>query len=233
MEKRWKVWGKGPFQLTMMACAQFVVLTAIAMLIYPGGGRADPTSRGYSFFKNFFSELGLTVTRSGTPNTVSAILFVTALTLAGLGLVLFFVAAPQFFWQRRTLRGLSVLGSVFGVISGLCYVGVAFTPANLYPVAHGRFTLWAFQAFLVVAVFYSAATLLNPVYPKVYALVYVLFAALLAGYVWLMMNGPGIDTARGVMIQATGQKIIVYAAIVCMFIQSYGVVRLRRRSFEA
>jgi hypothetical protein len=232
VERRWKAWGKRPFQWTMVACIQFVVLTTIAMVVYPDGSRADPTGRGYSFFNNFFSELGLAVTRNGTPNTPSMVLFITALTVAGLGLVMFFVAALQFFWGKRALRVLSILGSVFGVISGLCYVGVAWTPADLAAGPHGQFTLWAFQAYLVAAVFYAIATLLNRSYPKVYALVYVAFAVLLAGYVWLMMNGPGLDTARGVMIQATGQKIIVYAAIVCMFIQSHGAARLRARGFE-
>jgi hypothetical protein len=232
MRARWKTWGVRPFRWTMYACVVFVVFTAIAMLLYPGGSMADPASRGYSFFNNFFSELGLTVTRNGTPNTSSMVLFITALTLAGLGLVLFFVAVSQFFWRTHALRVLSVLGSVFGVIAGLCYVGVAFTPADLALGPHGQFTMWAFQAFLVAAVFYAVATLLNRNYPTVYALVYIAFTALLAGYVWLMMSGPGLDTPRGVMIQATGQKIIVYAAIVCAFIQSHGAMRLVRRGVE-
>ena len=233
MQARWRIWGVRPFRWAKYACVQFVVLTSVAMLSYPGGSRADPQSRGYSFFNNFFSELGLTATVNGTPNTPSMILFITALTLAGLGLVLFFVTVPQFFWRTRTLRVLSILGSVFGVIAGLCYVGVAFTPADLALGPHGQFTMWAFQTFLVAAVFYAIATLLNQNYRKVYALVYFAFTVLLAGYVWLMMNGPGLDTAWGVMIQATGQKIISYAAIVCIYIQSHGAARIRANGREA
>lgn len=222
MPETWRGWGKRPFQFTTLACVQFVVLTTVAMLLYPGGSRADPTSRGYSFFNNFFSELGLTVTSAGTPKRASLILWVIALTVAGLGMVVFFVAAPQFFWRSRALRVLGVIGSLFGVLSGLSYIGVALTPANLIPLWHGRFTLWSFQLFLVAAVLYSLATILRPEYPRGYALAYVAFSLLLAAYVWLMLNGPGLDTAHGVTIQATGQKIISYAAIVCMFIQSRG-----------
>jgi hypothetical protein len=232
MEQRWRAWGKRPFQFSTSACVQFVLLSAIAMLLYPGGSHADPASRGYSFFNNFFSDLGLTVTPNGTPNTASMILFVTSLTLAGLGLVAYFIAAPQFFWRERLLRVLSVLGSIFGVLSGLCYIGVAWRPANLAAGPHGQFTLWAFQAFLVVVVFYVLAILLNPRYGNGYALVYFLFAVLLAAYIGLLMYGPRADTERGVMIQATGQKLIVYAAIVCMFIQSRGAAHLRERGFR-
>ena len=35
-------WGQRPFQLVMWGCGQFVVLTIIAMLIYPGGTKFDP-----------------------------------------------------------------------------------------------------------------------------------------------------------------------------------------------
>ncbi len=231
MQERWRAWGERPFRFTTLACAQFVVLSAVAMLLYPGGSRADPATGRYSFFNNFFSDLGLTTAINGAPNTAAMILFVIGLTVAGLGLIVFFVAAPQFFQRERFLRVLSALGSLFGVLSGLCYIGVAWSPANLAAGPHGQFTLWAFQSFLVVVVFYVLAILLSPRVPNVYALVYFLFAVLLAGYIVLMMRGPGIDTTQGVMIQATGQKLIVYAAILCMFIQARGASQLRRTGY--
>ena len=233
MPKRWSAWGDRPFLFTAFACVVFVISTVIAMLLYPGGSVADPNSRGYSFFHNFFSSLGLTVAVNGDPNTWSLVLFVGALILAGLGLAWFFVAVPQFYRRTRAQTALSLAGSLFGVLSGLCYIGVALTPANLVPGPHGRFTLWAFQAFLLTAVLYAVATWFNQAYPKVYAWVYVGFAVLLAGYVWLMLSGPDSDTVRGAMIQATGQKIIVYAAICCMLIQSVGAIRLWGRGAAA
>ena len=224
--KRILSWGNRPFQVVMWGCGQFIVLTVIAMLVYPGGSRSNPGTTGYTFFENFFSELGFTVTRSGAPNPVAAPLFFIALTMAGLGLVFFFVVFPQFFWDQRILKTLSILGSIFGVVSGLAYVGIAFTPANLRPEPHLRFVLLAFRAFLPAVVFYLAAILLNPDYPNRYAAIYAGFAILLAAYILLITYGPGVDTAKGVMIQATGQKIIVYAAILTIFVQSWGAVQL-------
>lgn len=52
------------------------------------------------------------------------------------------------------------------------------------------------------------------------------FALLLAADVWLMIAGPAIDTPESVRVQATGQEIIVYASIVCLFIQAHGAARL-------
>lgn len=217
-----------PFRFTIYACVQFLVLTVIAMLTYPGGSVTGSTSNRYSFFTNFFSTLGLTATKSGEPNTVSMILFVVALTTAGLGMIVFFVAMPRFFRHRWWVYALSWLGSVFGVVSGISYIGVAFTPANLLRDLHTDFVLMAFRAFLVVVAVYAVVIFLSPEYPNRFAGVYLVFALLLAGYIWLLTRGPGLETQEGLIIQATGQKLIVYAAILCTLAQSYGALRQER-----
>jgi hypothetical protein len=210
----------------MVGCIQFVVLTLLAMLVYGGGTVVDPTTRGYSFFTNFFSDLGFTRTRLGAPNTASAILFFVALTLAGLSLVLFFAAMPRFFRGSRLSRVLSSTGSIFGVVSGLSFVGVAFTPANLYLGAHGMFVQVAFVSFFAAVLCYLAAIPLTPSFPNAYTTVFAVFALLLAGYLWLLFFGPHLDSPLGVQIQATGQKIIVYAAIVFCLIVANGARHL-------
>lgn len=219
--------GRRPFQWTVLASLQFMVLTALAMFLYPGGSQADHSSPGYSFWDNFFSDLGRTVTVVGRPNTASAVLFLLALTAAGLGLALYFLAAPRLFAQpqgrlARFRRLLAIVGSLFGTISALSFVGVAFTPANLYRGAHIWFVLAAFEAFPIAAACYALAVWLHPDYPRRYFWTYVVFALLLAGYVWLMFNGPARDSAAGIRVQVVGQKAIVYATIVCMLVQSYG-----------
>jgi hypothetical protein len=216
---------KWPFRFGIFACLQFVVVTIVAMGIYPGGTMVEPSNRGYSFFRSFFSELGMTVTSGGRPNLPSAILFIIALTVAGAGLIVFYLATPRFFQQPRLARVLSVVGSILGVVSGGAYIGIAWTPANLFEEAHTHFVLLAFRSFLVVVVCYAVAIFVNKAYPNRYGVVYVLFAALLAGYIWLLTQGPGLETERGIVIQATGQKVIVYAAILCTLIQSWGALR--------
>ena len=218
--------GKRPFQFTILAAILFVLLTLIAMPLYAGGTRTDPSNPGYSFFRNFFSSLGLILAPNGEPNTVSAVLFFFALSVAGLGLVVYFIVEPQFFWHRRSIRILSILGSIVGVFTGLCFMGVAFTPADLFLEAHKWFVINAFRSFLVVVLFYTLAIFLNRDYPNVYAVVYMVYAVMLAAYIWLLFSGIGFDTPEGEMIQAVGQKTIVYAAIICMLIQSYGSLKM-------
>lgn len=71
-------WRHQVYRLAALACVTFVVMTLCAMLLYGGGTVTDPIRPGYSFFQNFFSDLGMTVASSGRSNLASLVLFVTA-----------------------------------------------------------------------------------------------------------------------------------------------------------
>lgn len=215
-------WRRRAFLWVAVGCVQFVVLTAIAMWFYPGGTMADPSTQSYSFFTNFLSELGLTRTHSGGPNTASFILFFVALTLAGAGLVLFSIAFRPFFTHSTAGKVLGTIGALFGIISGICFIGVAWAPADVQLALHGQFVIWAFEAFPVAALLYGVAILLDKSYPRRFAAVFLAFALLLVLYLVLLTRGPSLDVAQAVKIQATGQKVIVYASIITIFIQSLG-----------
>jgi hypothetical membrane protein len=210
----------------VVGCGQFVPLTLVAMIAYPGGTVADPTTEGYAFFRNFFSDLGRTVSPLGESNSLSFLLFVVALSLAGLGLVLFSLVMPSLFRQSRLAWGLSLVGSLCGTVSGFCFAGVALAPANLFLPAHVIFVQTAFLSLFLAALGYSGAILLTPDYPRAYLSVFVAFALLLAGYLWLLFYGPALDSPADLLIQATGQKIIAYAGILSVGIQALGARRI-------
>jgi hypothetical membrane protein len=201
----------------------------VAMVFYPGGTYSDNSTTGYSFPQNFFSDLGRTAAEDGESNTVSMVLFIIALTLAGLALTLFFLAIPQHFAENPRTKRLSTIGSIVGVISGISYIGIAAVPSDVNLTVHRLFVYAAFSALLVVVICYSTAILRSRVYPRSYAFAYFAFAAILALYLVLLFSGPNIETTSGLTIQAVGQKIVVYAAIICMLIQSYGAYQVERR----
>lgn len=222
-------WRKTVFQIVIAGSTAFVVLTAIAMLTYAGGTNANHQNAGYSFFTNFFSDLGRTISYNEKPNTSSMILFSGALIFAGLVLGLFFVAFTQFFTHTRWTRILSIMGSLLGVGSALCFIGVAFSPANLASAWHGQFVLWAFGLFPLAVICYIPVILKRDDYPNIYAFSFIAFAILLISYFALMRFGPRSSTPEGLLIQATGQKIIVYASIISIFFQSLGALRVNSR----
>jgi len=223
------IWRPRLFQFIAIACLLFVVLTALAMFFYPGGTAVDPTSPGYSFLTNFFSDLGRTQSRSGATNLISLVLFVTALTGAGVGLILFFLLFPPFFKRTPFEHLISWLGSIAGITAGVCFIAVAWIPANLNSAVHTQLVYFAFEAFTGAALLYLPVMLRDRRYPKRYAFVFFLFAVLLVGYLYLLFFGPSPRTPEGLLIQAIGQKIIVYASIISVMIQSLGARQVLQR----
>ncbi len=222
----WRQWA---YLVAAIGCIQFFILTIIAMFLFPGGTHADPTSVGYNFSQNFFSDLGGTVTPSGAANTPSAVLFFIALAVVGISFVPFLIALPNLFTKSRLARYLSILGSVIGSYSAICYVGIAFTPWNLAIEGHIFFVQNGFLSIVPVALCYTFAMLLKKGFPKQYPVVFIVFTAILIAYAWLLFNGPESSTLEGIIIQAVGQKIVVYAMIISFAIQAYGAIQVSRR----
>ena len=213
----------------IVAGAIFFVLTVAAMLLYPGGRVGDVKSVGYDFFTNFFSDLGATQTHGGHDNLVSMVLFCIALVATAGAVALFFIGFARLFAPATGAGRAGIAAAVAGVVAAISFVGVAATPWNLYLRAHNDFVQWAFRAFLVAVVCAAVAGWLAPRFPRRFAAVFATFAVLLAAYIGLITFGPRPATPEGAAIQATGQKIIVYASVLTVLIQAVGVRALLRR----
>ena len=225
-------WHDRAYMVVAGSALVFFLCTVAAMLSYPGGTMNDPSTTGYLFGRNFFSDLGIWTAHNGTPNTTSFVLFFSALTLVGLSQVLFFVAFPRLFTIGATTRRLAVAGSLLGGIAGLCLVGVAMTPADLYLATHIAFTKWAFRLLPLATLIYSVVIFRSPGYPSQYAWVFLGFAILLIGYILLLEFGPSPKSDAGLTIQVAGQKVIVYASILSIMVAAIGArgVSLARRA---
>jgi hypothetical protein len=220
-----KMWWERPYPIVMWACGLFISLTIIGMLFYPGGTWANPTTDGYRFFQNFFSDLGMWTTPGGNANPIAATLFLVGLACSGLGLILFFLTFPRFFTNYRWLKWLSWLGMVIGVWSGISFVGIAFTPADIFLNAHVNFVYSAFLSLPLAILIFAVAIWQHKTFPNKYAAVLFGFTLCLIGYIWLLFFGPSGVSAQGFDYQATGQKLIVYIAIGSMFVLAYGANR--------
>lgn len=221
-------WQKHVYRFVFIGCGLFVLLTVAAMVAYPGGTFTGETTEGYDFFRNFFSDLGRVTAPNGRPNIVSLILFFIALTLAGIGLVLFFIAFRSFFTNDGIGILLSLLGTVIGIASGLCFVGIACAPYDLFFDIHYQLVFWAFRTFLVSVAIYAYVIFRQNNYPRRYSWIFVAFTIFLAAYLTLLTYGPEASTPSGLVIQATGQKVIVYASILSVMAQSWLAYQIRQ-----
>lgn len=224
-------WKKHIYRYAVIGCGLFVLLTVAAMFTYPGGNANDEWTNGYDFFRNFFSDLGRFRLVNGQPNTASFILFFIAAILGGSGLTFFFIAFRDFFSTYQNVNyWVSLAGTIFGVVSGICFIGIAFTPYDLFLDMHVNFVFWAFRTFLIAVSAYAFVVFRQNEYPRRYGWIFTAFAIFLAAYIVLLEFGPSAKTSSGLIIQATGQKIIIYVSILSVMSQSWLAYRIRQTS---
>jgi hypothetical protein len=116
-----------------------------------------------------------------------------------------------------------------GGLAGISFMGIAFAPADIARPAHIFFVMWAFRLFPLAVIFYVPALFIDKRHPKGYAWVFTIFCLLLVGYYLLLIRGPSFTSPEGLVIQVVGQKVISYASIVSIGIQSMGAYRFLRK----
>jgi hypothetical membrane protein len=214
--------------LCLVGFAFYGILNVLAMVFYPGGTSSDAEKTGYSFLENFFSDLGMVRTYTGQPNTLSSLLFATALVLVGLVLMLFFLLLSTYFPEPSLGKNLSRAGTLAGIVSGISCIGIALTPWDRFLEVHMFFAYCLSLSFLGVALLYSAAIFRNPAYSNGYAIVFIGYFAVLLMFVVLMVLGLDLESAIGRRVLATGQKVCIYSGMVCIAVQVVGAYVLNR-----
>jgi hypothetical protein len=187
------------------AAALFVVLTAIAMLLYAGGTWRDPTTTHYELAHNFFSDLGATRAFSGRSNYASAVLFAIALVTIGSALVAFAWTWRDLAIERRA-QWAGIASAAFGTASGLAFAGVGLAPIDHALALHNHFVLSAFGCLLGYVACLTIVIWRNHLPGLAVNLIYV---ACVLGYVAVVVFGPWQLT-----LQVLAQKTIVYASMV-------------------
>ncbi|MFX1316591.1 MAG: hypothetical protein ACFE9T_12060 [Promethearchaeota archaeon] len=225
--KNWKKWA---FILNMVGCGQFVFFTFIGMLFYTGGTYKDPSTKAYSFFMNFFSDIGRTVAYSGESNFIAFIFFSIAFFFVGILLIPAFLAFPNLFKKGSREKWFAMGGSILGLFSAFCFSGITFAPGDVHPGAHTFFVYAGFLIGFYAVLFYSIAIFLNKSYPKCYGFNFIIFTIILALYLVILLGGPSSETITGLIIQATSQKIVLYAFALSLFIHGYGGWKIERNS---
>ncbi len=223
-------WREKASILLMIVLPQFIVLTTFGMIFYAGGNRLDPNAQGYSFIYNTFSDSGRIVAHSGNPNMVSSVLWFIALWTLGFSIILFSLLIPHYLSENCVEKGLTFVGSLLGIFSGISFIGLAFAPADLYPALHNRFNDLGFIFGLLSIIFFTISMFWNKSYPRQYTLTFLVFTLITAIYVIVMFFGPDYRTPEGLLIQVVMQKIIAYSMIITFIIQSYGLWKLEKSS---
>ena len=107
--------------VTVFGVGQFLFLTFLAALFYPGG---------YDYFGYYFSDLGAVNAGNGEPNSISRSFFSMALTIIALALIPFWLIIHRLFRESAVERILSILGSALGLLSSPFTIGVGLFPID-------------------------------------------------------------------------------------------------------
>ena len=189
-----KSWKRIGCLISVIGGLQFIFVTIIAMIVYPGG---------YSFFFQTFSYLGLVNSATnGADNTISRLLFIIACSIAAFSLVPFWIIAPSLFSEKNITKYMSLLGSACGVISSPFLVLLAIIPGDTNYVEHIIATNIFFLLFAAAILIYSIAIFLNDDYQNMYAYVGIVFSIFITLYPLVFR--------QIYLIRGTTQKIIVY-----------------------
>jgi hypothetical protein len=88
------------------------------------------------------------------------VLFFVALFAIGALTIPFLLVLPSIFKNNKVPSILAWFSSIIGIISATAFIGVAFTPWNLYGAAHILFVQVAFIGLIPLAFFYLLAVAL-------------------------------------------------------------------------
>ena len=207
----------------LIALSLFTSFIVIGFIKYPGSTYLDNSTIGYYFFKNFLSDLGRTVTFNGVTNFYSSFFFNNALCIAGLLFSVFYYFLPKFFQQENFFK-ISIIGSTFGILSCLCFIGTGLTPADLNLDAHIFFSNYLFYLSFPATLIYSYVIIRSHKINTLYGIGYFAFAISLVSYIFILEFGPAPKESHfGLVFQATSQKIITICFVLATWMLSKGI----------
>ena len=213
------------FRFTRWTIAWFVIATAIAIALYPGGTYPDRSVRGYSFFGNFLSDLGMLVAWGGGANHAGATVFISSELLLILGLVLFFTALVRVY-SPGTPRRLAVAAAIVGLACCVAFVGAALLPADLFLAAHITAAIIAFRASMIAFILFTIATIKDRRFGQIATVAWTVLTLVMIAYVGVIEWGPRPRTTFGLTFQVTAQKIVVTVLLAVLALQSREAERI-------
>ena len=123
------------------------------------------------------------------------------------------------------MKRISMIGSIFGIFTGICYIGIAFTPLDLIGNLHDLLVLFGFGSIFISLILYSIVIYQDINYPKIYAKILVISVIILSIYFISLLSIQNANFEIRLLISVSGQKIMIYTLLICGIIQGYGALR--------
>lgn len=215
---------------------------AVAMFFYPGGSIFDIDSEGYDFFRNFLSQLGRVkayitdINGNQISNIISFRIWSTGMSLTGVIFCIYYFYLPSFFNYKK----LSILGSFFAIIAGICFILTGITPGDItlnvidqkgnlinivsiyqiHVFVANNIFYFAFPS----AIIYSYLIIKSKKIDNVYGIGYYIFSIFIFTYIGILIFGPSpFESEFALILQVTSQKLIALSLVMSTLILSLGI----------
>ena len=160
---------------------------------------------------------------NGIQNFHSSLIFNLTLLIIGITFSIFYIVLPNLFKSSKINHSIAKIGTLFGLLGGISFIGVALTPSDLYLDMHIIFANGIFRMALATSLCFGIVIYRTNVLPSKYAFGYVFFALFLAIYIAISEFGPSSRESELAMIfQVISQKLIVVVFIFSVVYQTFG-----------
>jgi len=220
----------------------FVLCNGLAMFYYPGGSIFDIETEGYDFFRNFLSQLGrikayiTDLDGNQISNIASFKIWSMGMSLTGIIFCIYYFCLPSFFNYKK----LSMLGSFFAIIAGICFILTGITPGDITLHVIDQkgnlinvFSVYQIHVFVAnnifyfafpSAIIYSYLIIKSNIIDNMYGIGYYLFSILIFAYIGILIFGPNpFESEFALILQVTSQKIIALSWVMSTLILSLGI----------
>ena len=203
----------------VLGLVQFLLFSTVAMFFYSGGTSWNNLAEGYTFWHNVMSDLGRTVSYSGSSNTVSSTIFNSSLMIFGVSIIIIYLNMSKSFLLSKNIV---FYIKIIGIISGLGMIGVALTPDDILSDEHILAVwIWILSLSTVLILF-----ILSKVTHKIYDNIFYVSAILL--FAVLIHIGQGLLDMWSPIV-ATTQKIVVYLNVLWYLLISKKIINQNQR----
>jgi len=223
--KNWKLFAS---LFIIFGPAQYIILTAVAMLFYAGGTMIDPLSPGFYFWGNFFSDLGRVVALSGAPNVISFTIFTITALILSFSFIPFAFLISSYFKSDKKQYLVARIGSLICLTSVVFLITTILTPWDIFDRTHLMFANLFNITGVLAIIFFTIAVLYNKDYPNLYGFVYIALLIVVVIYTIVLISLPKSITPDALILQASMQKFSQYAFLLCFLIQGYGTWKLQK-----
>ena len=122
------------------------------------------------------------------------------------------------------LKALSNLATFFGIMGGVSFIGVAFTPADLLLDPHILFAHGIFRSLLIASILFTILIFKTKDFDNKYGYGFIVFGIMVLAYVLVSELGPNPrSNPTALLIQVISQKIIAIWLLLSIYIYSVGL----------